>query len=710
MKSLFLVATAFIMTFPATAPLAQTVTPAAPAAVDSSILTAPWPGPHGGVPPFDRMKPEMFPPALEMAFAEYRADVTRIANNPAAPTFDNTIGALEAAGPTLDRVARVFFLQTDNMNSEKYQALDRDWSPKFAALQDEVILNEKLFQRVSTLYANRQSLGLAPDQLRLLTRSYENFIRSGARLSPADKTRLSAMNQQLANLFTDFSQKLQKDEETSLPATDAEMAGVPDGVKSAARAAAADRPDKPAYAIVNTRSAVDPVLTFADNRALRERVWRGFVNRGDNGGDTDTNATIAKIVKLRADRAKLLGFASHANWRMSDTMAVDPARAEALMMRVWKPAVARVREEVADMERIARHPIEPWDYLYYAEKVRKERYDLSAAETKPYFELNNMINASFYAANRLYGLSFKEITGTIPVFHPDVRVWEVTGPDGKHRALFYGDNYARAGKRSGAWMTEYRGQRRFPTVQTSLASNNNNFAKPGPGEPVLISYDDATTLFHEFGHAIHFMLQDVRFAGLSDTPRDFVEYPSQVNERWLLSRDVLDRYARHYKTNEPMPAALVDKIVKADTFNQGYATVSYLSSAIVDMKLHRLPDGVVVPDTFERDTLAAIGMPKEIVMRHRLPQFGHLFSGDSYSAGYYSYLWSETMDADTWAAFEEAGSPWDKATADRFRKLLLSTGNETDRTEAYRAFRGRDPDVNALLKQRGFPTEPAPAR
>jgi peptidyl-dipeptidase Dcp len=387
---------------------------------------------------------------------------------------------------------------------------------------------------------------------------------------------------------------------------------------------------------------------------------------------------------------------------MADTMAVEPAKAEALMMRVWGPAVARVNEEVADMRKIAGHSIEPWDYLYYAEKVRKARYDLSEAETKPYFELNNMIAASYWAAERLYGLKFTEITGTVPVFHPDVRVYEVTR-EGRHVGLFYRDDFARTGKRSGAWMTTYRDQRRFPTVQTPLVSNNNNFAKPGPGEPVLISYDDATTLFHEFGHAIHFLLQDVTYPGLSGTPRDFVEYPSQVNENWLLTRDVLDRFAKHYKTGEPMPAALVDKIEKAQTFNQGYATVSYLSSAIVDMKLHTTADGVVEPDSFERDTLKAIGMPKEIVMRHRLPQFGHLFSGDGYSAGYYSYLWSETMDADTWAAFEAAGSVWDKGVADRFRTILLQTGNETDRAEAYRAFRGRDPDVDALLKKRGFP-------
>jgi peptidyl-dipeptidase Dcp len=685
----------------ATPAMSQTTAAKAPAAAETPFLLQPWTGPYGGVPPFDKITPEMFPPALTVAFDRLRAEVKSIAENPAPPTFDNVIGALEASGDDLNRVSAMFFLMTSNMNSDAYQALDREWSPKYAALYDEINLNPKLFARIDAVYQKRASLKLSPTQLRLLERTWEANVRSGAKLSPADKTKLAAMNQDLATLFTDFSQKLLKDEETFLPATEVELKGVPDGVKSAAKAAAEERKLQ-GYAIVNTRSAVDPILTFADDRAVREKVWRAFVGRGDNGDANDTNATIAKIVKLRADRAKLLGYPTHADLRMADTMAVKPARAEELMMRVWGPAVARVKEEVADMAKIAGHEIQPWDYLYYAEKVRKARYDLSEAETKPYFELNNMIAASYYAAERLYGLKFREITGTVPVFHPDVRVYEVTR-DGKHVGLFYRDDFARTGKRSGAWMTTYRDQRKFPTVQTPLASNNNNFAKPGAGEPVLISYDDATTLFHEFGHAIHYLLQDVTYPGLAGTPRDFVEYPSQVNENWLMTRDVLDKFAKHYKTGVPMPAALVDKIEKAQTFNQGYATVSYLSSAIVDMKLHTKADGVVDPDAFERETLAAIGMPKEIVMRHRLPQFGHLFSGDSYSAGYYSYLWSETMDADTWAAFEEAGSVWDKGVADRFRTILLQTGNETDRAEAYRQFRGRDPDVKALLKKRGFP-------
>jgi peptidyl-dipeptidase Dcp len=698
-----LLATALLLAVPA---LAQAPTAPAP-----PLLLQPWTGPHGGVPPFDKVTPEAFPPAFEAAFDKLRAEVRAIAEDPAAPTFANVIGALEASGDDLNRVGSLFGVMTSNMNNDAYQALDRDWSPKFAALQDEIYLNAKLFARIDALHARRSALGLEPTQLRLLERTHAEFIRAGAKLAAADKARLSAINQELATLFTEFSQKLLKDEETALAATEAEMAGVPDGVRSAAKAAAAER-KLPGYAIVNTRSAVDPVLTFADDRALRERVWRAFVNRGDNGGASDTNATIARIVKLRAERAKLIGYPTHAHFRMADTMAVDPARAEALMQRVWGPAVARVREEVADMTKIAGHAIEPWDYLYFAEKVRKARYDLSEAETKPYFELNNMIAASYWAAERLYGLKFKDVSGSVPVFHPDVRVYEVTR-DGRHVGLFYRDDFARTGKRSGAWHTTYRLQRHFPVTQTVINSNNNNFAQRAKGEPVLISYDDATTLFHEFGHAIHFLLQDVTYPGLAYTPRDFIEYPSQVNENWLLTRDVLDRYARHYRTGAPMPAALVDKIVKAQTFNQGYATVSYLSSAIVDMQLHLVADGIVDPDRFERETLASIGMPKEIVMRHRLPQFGHLFSGDGYSAGYYSYLWSETMDSDTWAAFEATGSPWDQATADRFRTVLLATGNETDRKDAYRKFRGRDPEVEALLKKRGFPTGtagPAPSR
>jgi peptidyl-dipeptidase Dcp len=702
----------------ATTPVADTqpAQQAAPA-VSANPLLADWTGPYGGVPPWDQVKPELFPGAFEAGIAEQRREIDAIVNNEAAPTFENTIVALERAGQTLDRVGNLYGVMTSNMSTPAYEALDREWSPKLTAVNDEITFNKKLFARIAAVHEGRAAAGLSPQQLRLTERVYDGFVRAGAKLDAAQSAEVARLNRELATLFAEFRSKLLADENTwTVVDSAADLAGMPDAYIAAARAAAEERQLPGKWIVVNTRSSVDPILSFASNRALREKVWRKFVNRGDNGDANDTNATITKIVKLRAERAHVLGFATHANRRMDDTMAKDPARAMDLMMRVWTPAVARVREEVRDMQAIAnrerpRVTIEPWDYLYYAEKVRKARYNLDQSELKPYFELNNMVNAAFYMAERLYGFQFKEVTGTVPVFHPDVRVWEVTDKaTGRHVALFYGDNFARAGKRSGAWMTTYRTQSTFDGPETTLASNNNNFTKGAAGEPVLISLDDAETLFHEFGHAIHSFLQNVEYPSLAGTPRDFVEYPSQVHEHWVLTRDVLDRFARHYQTGEPMPQALVDRVKRSEKFNQGYATVSYLSSAIVDMKLHTMADGVVDPDAFERQTLADLGMPREIVMRHRLPQFGHLFSSDSYSAGYYSYLWSEVMDADTWKAFEETGDVWSPVVAAKMREHILSNGNIIDRAEAYRAFRGRDPDVNALLEVRGFPTTPAPRR
>ena len=697
---------------PATASQTDSDAPAANAAVTvpDNILLAEWTGPFDGVPPFDQVRPDLFPQAFEFAIDERRREVLAIANNPAAPTFANTVEALERAGERLDRVETLFSVMTSNMSTPEYQAIDREWSPRLAAAYDEIILNQALFDRVKAIHAARETSGLNAQQQRVVTRLYDQFVRRGANLDDAQKQQLSAYNQELARLFSEFSEKVLADEQTYIVATEAQLAGVPDDVKAATASAARER-NLPAgqFAIVNTRSAVDPILTFADDRALREQVFQAFVNRGDNGDANDTNQVIAKIVKARADRARLLGFSSHAEWRMQDTMAGTPARAQELMERVWPAAVARVREEVAEQQAIARRlghdiTIEPWDYRYYMEKIRQDRYQLSQEELKPYFQLDNMISGMFHMAGQLYGLQFTENTGEVPVFHPDVRTWRVTNRAGETVGVFYGDMFARTGKRSGAWATTYRIRSGLLGDDIVLGSNNNNFVKPGPGEPVLISLDDAETLFHEFGHAIHYFLADVHYPSLLGTPRDFVEYPSQVHENWVLTPETLNRFARHYQTNEPMPQALVERIEASRTFNQGFATVEYLSSALVDMALHVDPNGVVDPDRFERETLERLGMPREIVMRHRLPQFNHLFSSDSYSAGYYSYLWSETMDADTWAAFEETGNVWDPETARRFAEYLLSTGNETDRAEAYRQFRGRDPDVNALLRRRGFPT------
>ncbi|MHB1170579.1 MAG: M3 family metallopeptidase [Longimicrobiales bacterium] len=690
-------------------------TPAGSAAqagtVPDNILLREWTGPYDGVPPFDQVRPELFGEAFEYAIDERRREIGAITRHRAVPTFENIIVPLEQSGRRLSRVASVFGVMTSNMATPEYQAIQREWAPRLAAATDEIFLDPHLFERVRHVHETRESAGLNEQQQRVVERTYDQFVQRGAALSPEEKEQLSAYNQELARLFAQFSEKVLADEQTHIVASEAELAGVPADVRAAAAAAARTR-GLPAgqFAIVNTRSAVDPVLAFADDRDLRERVWRAFVNRGDNGDANDTNETIRQIVRIRAQRAQLLGYPSHAHWRMENTMAGTPERAQELMERVWPAAVARVEEEVADQQAMADRlghdiTIEPWDYRYYMEKVRQDRYALSQDEIKPYFELNNMIDAMFHMAGELYGLEFREITGTVPVWHPDVRAWRVTrASDGSDVGVFYGDNFARPGKRSGAWATTYRSRSGLLENDIVLGSNNNNFTKPEAGQPALLSVDDAETLFHEFGHAIHYYLSDVYYPSLSGTPRDFVEYPSQVHENWLLTPEILNRFALHYETGEPMPQELVDRIEAAAQFNQGFATVEYLSSALVDMALHLLPDGEIDPDAFERETLAAIGMPDEIVMRHRLPHFNHLFSSDAYSAGYYSYLWSETMDADTWAAFEEAGDVWDADTAERFARYLLSTGNETDRAEAYRQFRGRDPDVDALLRKRGFPT------
>jgi peptidyl-dipeptidase Dcp len=677
----------------------------------SNPLTRPWTGPYGGVPPWDQADPELFPGAFAAAIAEQRAEIDAIAADPAPPSFENTIAAMERSGRTLDRLNRLFNVLRQNISTSRIQALDREWQPKLTAADDAIVFNPGLFKRIEVVHGSLSASTLTAEQKRLTERTYDSYVRRGARLTAAEKTRLSDINQRLAALFAEFRSKVLEEENSwTVLEREADLAGLPASMASAAKAAADERGLTGKWAIVNTRSSVDPFLTFSTRRDLREKVWKKFKSRGDNGDKNDTKATIAGIVKLRAERARLLDVPSHAQWRMSDTMALEPKAAQALMMRVWPAAVGRVKEEVADMQAIAAREgaaitIEPWDYLFYAEKVRKARYDLDQAQLKPYFELNNMVAAALWSAEQRYDIKFTEITGKVPVFHPDVRVFEVTDvPSGAHRGLFYLDNFARAGKRSGAWASSYRTQYTLDRGATAISSNNNNFVKAAAGEPVLISLDDATTLFHEFGHALHSLLQDITYPGLSTTPRDFVEYPSQVNEHWLLTREVLDKYARHYQTGQPMPQALVDKVKESEKFNQGYATVEYLAAAILDMELHTRPDGVVDVTAFEREQLARIGMPREIALRHRLPHFDHLFGSDAYSAGYYSYLWSDVMAADTWQAFVDAG-PWDKALAARMRTHILSNGNTTDRAEAYRRFRGRDPDVAALLAKRGFPAE-----
>jgi peptidyl-dipeptidase Dcp len=664
-----------------------------------------WTGPYEGVPPWDRVTADKLKTAILEGIELQRAEYAAIADNPEPPTFANTLVASQMAGEPLGRALAMFGVMTGNIGSPDYQAVQREVAPILTQAGNEITFNERLFQRVKTVADNAAAMGLSAEQTRLAERSRDSFVRNGAALNAAGKAELGRINTALSNAFTSFGQKVVADENAwTVISSEAGVAGLPASNKAAAAGAARSR-NLQGWAIVNTRSSVDPFLSFADDRALREQVWRKFVNRGDNGDANDTNATIAEIVRLRDQRAKLLGFANHAEWRMQDTMAKTPAAAMGLMNRVWAPAKARVIEEVADMRAIAGHEIEPWDYLYYAEKVRKQKYDLDQNELKPYFELSNVKRGAFHMAGRLYGFDFTPVpAGSVPGFHPDVEVFEVTNKsDGSHVGLFYSDDFSRAGKRSGAWATSYRSYSTYDGVRNVLSSNNNNFTKAEGGDPILISLDDAQTLFHEFGHALHSLSAAYTYPGLGGTPRDYVEYPSQVHEHWVLSRPILDGFMKHVETGQPMPQSLVDKIEASNTFNQGYDTVSYLSSALVDMDLHTQATPPTDIDAFERASLARYGMPKEIVMRHRLPQFNHLFTSDAYSAGYYSYLWSEVMDADTWAYFEESGDVFNPDIAARYKAVILAEGNTTDRAEAYRRFRGRDPDVTALLKVRGFP-------
>ena len=676
-----------------------------PAATPRAELLQPWTGGYDGLAPFDQVTAPKLRAALLEGIELQRADYLAIANNPEPATFANTIAAMELAGQPLDRAGSLFGVMTSNIGGDQWDALETEMGPRLSAASDEITFNEALFARIRSVADGADAAGLSAQQKRLATRSRDAFVRNGAALDASGKAELGRINTALTTAFTGFGQKVVADENswTVIP-SEAGVAGLPASNTAAAAAAARSR-NLQGWAIVNTRSSVDPFLTFADDRALREQVWKKFVNRGDNGDGNDTNATIAEILRLRDQRAKLLGFTNHAEWRMQDTMAKTPAAASGLMDRVWPAAVARVEQEVADMRAISGHDIEPWDYLYYAEKVRKQKYDLDQNQLKPYFELGAVRNASFYMAERLYGFVFtQKPQSTAPVFQEDVTLYEVTDKaSGKLIGLYYADDFARAGKRSGAWMTTYRSFSTLDGSKPILASNNNNFVKPGAGEPLLISLDDAETLFHEFGHALHYFSSVVTYPSFGNTPRDFVEYPSQVHEHWVLSRPILDRFMKHHETGAPMPQELVDKVEASATFNQGYATVSYLSSAMVDMDLHTQATPPTDIDAFEKASLARLGMPHEIVMRHRLPQFNHLFTSDAYSAGYYSYLWSEVMDADTWAYFEQSGDVFDPDIGGRFKSIILAPGNTTDRGEAYRAFRGRDPDVAALLRVRGFP-------
>lgn len=690
--------------------------PAKVAAAQANPLLAKWTGPYGGVPPFDKVRVGDLKPALETAMEEKLSEIEKIADSTSTPTFENTIKAMERTGRTLDRVSTIYYLWGGNMATPDYQGVQREMAPRLAAFGDKITQNEALFKRIEAVYNSPVKKDLTAEQQRLVWNYYTNFVRSGARLDPAKKKRLGEINQSLAGLFTRFGQNLLAEENGQwiVLKNEADLAGLSTSLRdAAASAAAAKKVEGVAGIILNTRSSVDPFLTYSDRRDLRETVWRMFINRGDNGNEYDNNKIITEILRLRAERANLLGYETHAHWRLENAMAKTPERTLELMETVWPAAIARVKEEVADMQALADKEragikIEPWDYRYYMEKVRKAKYDLDQNEVKPYLQLDKIRDAMFFVASEVFDFKFAPVAG-VPVFHPDVTVWEVTRrSNGKHVGLWYFDPYARDGKRSGAWMTAYRNQERMDNEVTTIVSNNSNFIKGKEGEPILISWDDATTMFHEFGHALHGLSSNVTYPSLSGTavPRDYVEFPSQLLEHWLSTPEVLQKYAVHYQTGKPIPQELVDKIKKASTFNQGFATTEYLASALIDMKLHLAGSQTIDPDKFERETLAALGMPKELVMRHRTPQFAHAFSSDGYSAGYYSYLWSDVITADSFGAFTEGKGPYDKAVGKRLVKNIFSVGNTIDPAEAYRKFRGRDPKVEALMKKRGFPVTP----
>jgi peptidyl-dipeptidase Dcp len=668
-----------------------------------------WATPFG-LPPFDRITPDHFRPAFEQALAEHRAEIAAIADTSAAPTFANTIDALERAGRSLTRVSSVFFRLAGAHTSDALQAIEREVAPVLARHRSTILLDTALFGRIDDLFARRESLDLTPEQARVLERLRTTFVRAGARLDPAARERLAAIAERLATLGTRFGQNVLADERnyTLVLETEQDLAGLPAFVRAAAARAAAERGLEGRHAITLARSSIVPFLQFSVRRDLRERAFAAWISRGGNGGATNNNAITAEIIALRAERAKLLGYPTFAHFQLDDTMAKTPEAVRDLLDRAWAPACAHAMRERDDLQAVAAEggnfALAPWDWRYYAEKIRRARHDLDEAEIKPYLQLDNMIAAAFDTAHRLFGITFTELRG-LPVYHPDVRVWEACDAGGRHLGLFLGDYFARPTKRSGAWMSAFRSQERLSGDVRPIVLNVMNFSKGREGEAALLSFDDAHTLFHEFGHALHGLLSDVTYPLLAGTrvARDFLEFPSQLYEHWLERPEVLGRYAVHHETGEAMPPALLEHLLAARTFGQGFATVEYTASAIIDLELHLLerPDDLDVT-AFEQATLDRIGMPAEIVARHRPPHFAHIFSGDGYAAGYYSYLWSEMLDADGFATFLETGDAFDPALARRLRNHVYAAGNLREPAEAYRAFCGRLLSIDALLRQRGL--------
>ncbi len=679
-----------------------------------NVLLQDWSGPYEGVPAFDKMKASDVKEAMNKGMELSLAEIDKIANNPEAPTFDNTIVAMESSGKVLDRVSTYYGILSSNQSSPEFRDIQTELAPILSEYSSKISQNEKLFKRIKVVYDASQTKPLETDQQRVVDLIYKRFEMEGANLDAAKKERYAAINKELSSLYTKFSNNVLHDEENYVTyLTKDQMNGLSESfIKSAAKIAT-DKNEDGKYAITNSRSSMDPFLTYSTERELRKKVWTNYYSRGDNGDEFDNNKIIADILKLRRERVELLGYKNYAEWRLQDRMAKTPENAMNLMMAVWPAAIARVGEEVADMQTVANEngdkiTIEPWDYRYYAEKVRKKKYDLDSEDIKQYLELNKLTEALFFTAGELFNYKFTPVPeGSVPVFNEDVKVWEVTDKDsGKNIGLWYLDPYARQGKRSGAWATTYRSSDSFEGKKNVLASNNSNFVKPAPGEAVLVSWDDATTFFHEFGHALHFFSANVKYPTLNSGVRDYTEFQSQLLERWLSTDEVINKFLVHNKTGEPIPAALVEKIKKASTFNQGFGTTEYLASAIMDMKLHLADPTNIDIDKFERETLAELKMPEEMVMRHRTPQFGHVFSGEGYATAYYGYMWADVLTSDASEAFNEApGGFYDKDVAGKLVKYLFAPRNSMDPAEAYRLFRGRDAKIEALMRDRGFPVK-----
>ena len=658
-----------------------------------------WTGPFG-LPPFDTINDDHFAPAFDAGLAEGRAAVAAIAANPEAPTFANTIEALERADALLDRVSGVFFNLAGSDSNPSREALSRDLAPKLSAYSSEITSNAALWSRVKALWERREDLGLEPEQARVLMLYHRMFVRAGAALDAEGSARMAAVKARLASLGTAFTQNLLADERDWFMPLD-DLAGLPGFVIDTARAAAEER-GQPGHGVTLNRSLIVPFLQYSTRRDLRQRAYEAWVARGANGGATDNRAIAAETLALRHERATLLGHANFARYKLETEMARSPEAVRDLLMRVWAPARAAAEKDAAAMEAMLHAdgfagPLEPWDWRFYAEKRRLALHDFDEAALKPYLSLDAMVAAAFDVAGRLFGLEFRPLD--VPLYHPDARAWEVTR-DGRHLAVFIGDYFARSSKRSGAWMSSFRDQSRLDGEVRPIVVNVCNFAK---GSPALLSWDDARTLFHEFGHALHGMLTDTRYKFISGTSvaRDFVELPSQLYEHWLEVPEVIETHARHWQTGEVMPADLRAKLKGAATWDQGFATVEFVASALVDLEFH---DGPPPADPMQKqaEVLESIGLPHAIRMRHATPHFAHVFAGDGYSSGYYSYMWSEVMDADAFAAFEETGDAFDPETARRLEKFILSAGGSDEAETLYTAFRGAMPGVEALLKGRGL--------